>query len=280
MLELIQQIFSYSFLVRALVVGSLVSVCASLLGVTLVLKRYSMIGDGLAHVGFGALSVALAMNVAPLRISIPVVMIAAILLLRVSETSKIKGDAAIALISSSSIAIGVIVTSLTSGLSVDIYSYMFGSILSMGPNDVVLSIILSLVVFILFIIFYHKIFAVTFDESFARATGTRSGLYNMLIALLTACTIVVGMRIMGTMLISSLIIFPALSSMRVFKSFRMVIISSALISLICFFWGIVLSFGLSLPAGASIVVVNLITLGIFSLIGLIVAQTKRRKLHG
>ncbi|MEE0776415.1 MAG: metal ABC transporter permease [Bacillota bacterium] len=280
MLTLFQQIFSYDFLVRALVVGSLVSVCASLLGVTLVLKRYSMIGDGLAHVGFGALSVALAMNVAPLQISIPVVMIAAVLLLRISETSKIKGDAAIALISSSAIAIGVIVTSLTSGLSVDIYSYMFGSILAMGRQDVFLSVALSVIVFILFILFYHKIFAVTFDENFARATGTRSGVYNMLIALLTACTIVVGMRIMGTMLISSLIIFPALTSMRIFKSFRMVIISSAVVSIVCFFWGIVLSFGQSLPAGASIVLVNLLALGLFSLIGFLISKLNRRKLHG
>ncbi len=280
MLTLFQQIFSYDFLVRALVVGSLVSVCASLLGVTLVLKRYSMIGDGLAHVGFGALSVALAMNVTPLQISIPVVMIAAVLLLRISETSKIKGDAAIALISSSAIAIGVIVTSLTSGLSVDIYSYMFGSILAMGRQDVFLSVALSVIVFILFILFYHKIFAVTFDENFARATGTRSGVYNMLIALLTACTIVVGMRIMGTMLISSLIIFPALTSMRIFKSFRMVIISSAVVSIVCFFWGIVLSFGQSLPAGASIVLVNLLALGLFSLIGFLISKLNRRKLHG
>ena len=191
------------------------------------LKRYSMIGDGLAHVGFGALSIALALNVAPLTVSIPIVMLAAILLLRISENSKIKGDAAIALISSSAIAIGVIVTSLTSGLNVDIYSYMFGSILAMSNEDVILSIVLSVIVFILFVVFYNKIFAVTFDENFAAATGTRSGLYNMLIALLTACTIVVGMRIMGTMLISSLIIFPALSSMRIFHGFKLVVISAA-----------------------------------------------------
>lgn len=279
MLNLLQQIFSYDFLVRAMIVGSLVSVCASLLGVTLVLKRYSMIGDGLAHVGFGALSVALAMNVAPLQISIPVVMIAAILLLRISENSKIKGDAAIALISSSAIAIGVIVTSLTSGLSVDIYSYMFGSILAMGRQDVVLSVVLSIVVLVLFVLFYHKIFAVTFDENFARATGTKSGVYNMLIALLTACTIVVGMRIMGTMLISSLIIFPALSSMRVFKSFRNVVLSSAIISIVCFFWGIVASFGWSLPTGASIVIVNLIVLGLFAFAGFMISKINRRKLH-
>lgn len=280
MLTLLQNIFSYDFLVRALIVGSLVSICAALLGVTLVLKRYSMIGDGLAHVGFGALSIALALNVAPLTVSIPIVMISAVLLLRISENSKIKGDAAIALISSSAIAIGVIVTSLTSGLSVDIYSYMFGSILAMSSNDVVLSIALSAVVFILFIIFYNKIFAVTFDENFAAATGTRAGLYNMLIALLTACTIVVGMRIMGTMLISSLIIFPALSSMRVFHGFKLVVISSALISIFCFFWGIVVSFGLSLPAGASIVVVNLAVLGLFALAGSIRSQYRRRTQNG
>ncbi|MEG1478195.1 MAG: metal ABC transporter permease, partial [Clostridiales bacterium] len=231
MLELLQQVFSYSLLVRALIVGSLVSVCAALLGVTLVLKRYSMIGDGLAHVGFGALSVALALNVAPLNISIPIVMVAAILLLRLSENSKIKGDAAIALISSSAIAIGVIVTSMSGGLNVDIYSYMFGSILAMNNQDVYLSIGLSALVFILFVVFYNKIFAVTFDENFAAATGTKAGVYNMLIALLTACTIVVGMRIMGTMLISSLIIFPALSSMRVFHGFKLVVISSAVISI-------------------------------------------------
>lgn len=280
MLTLVQNIFSYDFLVRALIVGSLVSVCAALLGVTLVLKRYSMIGDGLAHVGFGALSIALALNVAPLTVSIPIVMISAVLLLRISENSKIKGDAAIALISSSAIAIGVIVTSLTSGLSVDIYSYMFGSILAMSNNDVILSIALSVVVFILFIIFYNKIFAVTFDENFAAATGTRAGIYNMLIALLTACTIVVGMRIMGTMLISSLIIFPALSSMRVFHGFKLVVVSSALISIFCFFWGIVVSFGLSLPAGASIVVVNLAVLGLFALAGTIRSQYHRRSQNG
>ncbi len=280
MLMLLQDIFSYSFLVRALIVGSLVSVCAALLGVTLVLKRYSMIGDGLAHVGFGALSVALPLNMAPLTISIPVVMIAAVLLLRISENSKIKGDAAIALISSSAIAIGVIVTSLTSGLNVDIYSYMFGSILSMSDSDVVLSVVLSGIVFVLFIVFYNRIFAVTFDENFAAATGTKSGVYNMLIALLTACTIVVGMRIMGTMLISSLIIFPALSSMRIFHGFKTVIISSAVISIFCFFWGIVVSFALSLPAGASIVVVNLLVLGLFAFIGFTKSQYSRRKYNG
>ncbi len=269
MIDLIRELLSYSFIIRALTVGVLVSLCSALLGVSLVLKRYSMIGDGLSHVGFGALSVAMVMNLAPLQVSMPVVVAAAFLLLRISENSKIKGDAAIALISSSSIAIGVIVTSLTSGMNADVYSFLFGSILAMSKSDVFLSVILSIIVLLLFIFFYHKIFAVTFDENFARATGTKVGIYNMLIALLTAVTIVVGMRIMGSLLISSLIIFPALSSMRMFRSFRGVMITSAFISVFCFFWGVAASYAFDTPAGASIVIVNLLAFGICSLIGLI-----------
>lgn len=257
--NLFTQLFSYDFIVRAIVVGSLVSLSAALLGVSLVLKRYSMIGDGLSHVGFGSLSVAFALNLAPLTVSIPIVILAAFLLLRISENSKIKGDSAIALISSTSIAIGVITTSLTKGMNTDIYSYMFGSILAMSKGDVLLSVGLSMVVLVLFVLFYNKIFAVTFDEGFAKATGTNTGLYNLLIAFLTAVTIVVGMRIMGTMLISSLIIFPALTSMQVMKSFKSVIISSAVVSVACFLAGVVVSFALGLPTGASIVLVNIIT---------------------
>ena len=217
MLEILHDLFSYTFIVRALIVGTLVSLCAALLGVSLVLKRYSMIGDGLSHVGFGALAVAMAFHWAPLPVAIPGCCGRSFfLLLRLSENSKIKGDSAIALIASSSLAIGVTVISLASGQNADVYSYMFGSILAMKESDVYVSIALSVVVLILFIVFYNKIFAVTFDENFAKATGTRANLYNMLIALLTAVTIVVGMRIMGTMLISSLIIFPALSAMRIF----------------------------------------------------------------
>ncbi|HML36348.1 MAG TPA: metal ABC transporter permease [Bacillota bacterium] len=274
MLDLIRELFSYSFLLRAMTVGMLVALCSALLGVSLVLKRYSMIGDGLSHVGFGALSVAMAMNLAPLEVSIPVVVAAAFLLLRISENSKIRGDAAIALISSSSIAIGVIITSMTSGMNADVYNFLFGSILAMSRGDVVLSLVLSFTVLLLFIFFYHRIFAVTFDENFARATGTKAGVYNMLIALLTAVTIVVGMRIMGSLLISSLIIFPALSSMRIFRSFRGVIAASALISVICFFWGITSSYVFDTPAGASIVVVNLLVFGICCLIGLIPRNQK------
>lgn len=269
MLDLLRELLSYSFLQRAFLVGIIVALCSALLGVSLVLKRYSMIGDGLSHVGFGALSIAMAMNLAPLKVSVPVVVLSAFLLLRISENSKIRGDAAIAIISSSSIAIGVLVTSLTTGMNTDIYNFLFGSILAMSREDVVLSVALSAVVLVLFLFFYHKIFAVTFDENFAIATGTNAGLYNMLIALLTAVTIVVGMRIMGSLLISSLIIFPALSAMRIFRSFRGVVLMSAIVSVICFVCGMVISYGFDTPAGASIVAVNLAGFLICSLIGMI-----------
>ncbi len=251
----------------------MVSLCAALLGVSLVLKRYSMIGDGLSHVGFAALAIATAMNAAPLKVSIPVVLFAAFLLLRLSENSKIKGDAAIALISSGSLAVGVMVVSISTGMTVDVCNYMFGSILAMSKDDVWLSIVLSIVVLVLYMLFYTKIFAVTFDEAFAKATGTKAGLYNMLIALLTAVTIVLGMRLMGALLISSLVVFPSLTSMRVFKSFISVVISSATISVLFFFIGIVISYVYSTPAGASIVSVNIVAFFAFSAIELI----KRRK---
>lgn len=269
MLDTFVQMFSYSFMLRAVIVGVLVALCSALLGVTLVLKRYSMIGDGLSHVGFGALCLALAMNVAPLAVSVPVVVIAAFLLLRISENGKIKGDAAIAMISSTALAIGIIVTSMTTGINSDVNGYMFGSILAMSSTDVYVSIILSIAVLVLYVVFYNKIFAVTFDESFARATGTKTGMYNTLVSLLTAVTIVIGMRIMGAMLISSLIIFPALTSMRVCRSFKSVVATSAVVSVACFFIGLFISFAYSMPAGASVVAVNAVTFGIFSLVGII-----------
>lgn len=272
MLDLLKELFSYTFIVRALIVGIMVALCAALLGVSLVLKRYSMIGEGLSHVGFGALALAMALNMAPLKVAIPIVAIAAFLLLRISENSKIKGDAAIALISSSSVAIGVIVVSVTTGLNTDVCNYLFGSILAMSKGDVYLSVSVSVVVLVLYILFYNKIFAVTFDESFAKATGTKAERYNMLIALLTALTIVVGMRMMGAMLISSLIIFPALTSMRVCRSFKGVVICSVVLSVICFFIGIVISFAFSIPAGASVVAVNLAVFCIFCAAGLLLKK--------
>ena len=267
MIDVLAEMFSYNFLVRAVVVGLLVSLCAALLGVSLVLKRYSMIGDGLSHVGFGALAIATAMNAAPLAVSIPIVVLSAFLLLRLSENSKIKGDAAIALFSTSALAIGVLVISMTTGMNTDVCNYLFGSILAMSKSDVTLSLILCAVVLVLFVLFYNKIFAVTFDETFARASGLHTGLYNMLIALLTALTIVLGMRMMGALLITSLIIFPALTSMRLCKRFRSVIICSAIISLVCFFAGVVISYLYATPTGASVVAMNMITFAVFTAIG-------------
>lgn len=267
MINILEQMLSYPFIVRSIVVGILVSLCAALLGVSLVLKRYSMIGDGLSHVGFGVLAIASALNVAPLKISIPVVVLAAFLLLRLSENNSLKGDSAIALVSTSSLAIGVMTVSLTTGMNIDICNYMFGSILAISKSDVNISIILSVIVITLYIVFYHKIFAITFDESFAKATGVKVNTYNMLLALLTAVTIVIGMRLMGALLISSLIIFPALTSMRVFRNFKNVIISSAMLSIICFIIGIIISYIFATPTGASIVVVNVFSFIIFSVIG-------------
>lgn len=264
-MNVLSEMLSYPFMVRALFGGMLVSLCASLLGVSLVLKRYSMIGDGLSHVSFGALSIALAMGWSPLKVSIPVVVLAAFFLLRITENSRIKSDAAIAMISASSLAIGIFVTSLTTGMTTDVSSYMFGSILAMTKEDVALSAVLCIIVLGLFVLCYNQVFAVTFDENFAKATGVNVGAYNMLISVLTAVTIVLGMRMMGAMLISSLVIFPCLTSMRVFKSFTSVVISSGILSLVCFLLGMMASYQFSTPAGASVVVVNLIAFGLFSM---------------
>ena len=267
MIDILEQMLSYPFLTRAIVVGSLVSLCSALLGVSLVLKRYSMIGDGLSHVGFGAMAIATAVKVDPLAVAVPVVIAAAFLLLRVSNNSAIKGDAAIGLISTSALAIGVLAISMTTGMNTDVYNYMFGSVLAMSGSDVRLSMVLSAVVLVLFIVFYHKIFAVTFDETFAHAVGIKTGFYNMLIAFLTAVTIVLGMRMMGALLISSLIIFPALTSMRVCKTFKAVIINSAVLSVVCFFVGIVISYVYATPTGASVVAVNMVMLAVYTLVG-------------
>ncbi len=266
MVEAIEILFSQQFLIRALVVGILVSLCCALLGVSLVLKRFSMIGDGLSHVGFGAMAIGAAAGVAPLYFALPIVIIAAFLLLRMSESGKIKGDAAIALISTGALAVGVMVTSMTTGMNVDIYNYMFGSILTMSEADVVSSSLLSVVVIALFGIFYHEIFAVTFDESFAKATGTRTSVYNMLISALTAVTIVIGMKMMGALLISSLIIFPTVTSMRLCKSFKNVVITGSALSVLCFLSGLVISIKHEAPTGASVVCVNIFMLTVFALI--------------
>ena len=263
-MKLLLSMFAYPFIVRAFVVGILVSLCASLLGVPLVLKRYSMIGDGLSHVSFGALSVAVACGFAPLWFSIPVVVIAAFILMHVAEKSRVSADAMIAVFSASALAIGVIVTSLTTGMTTDVDSYMFGSILAMSRSDVILSVTLALCVLALYILFYHKLFSVTFDESFARATGVRVGTYKTILSVLT---VVLGMRMMGAMLLSSLIIFPALSAMRVFKSFRSVVCFAAGLSVMCFCLGLTGSYLFSTPVGATVVVCDLAAFLLCCLIG-------------
>lgn len=257
MVDIINAFLHYDYLTRALVVGLLVTLSASLLGVSLVLKRFSMIGDGLSHVGFGAVSIAAALNIAPLRFSIPVIVAAAFLLLKLSRNSKINGDAAIAIISSSALALGVFINSVSTNIKADLNSYMFGSILALRTKDLVTSIILSLIVITLFIIFYNKVFLITFDESFAKAIGINTDFYNMLIALLTAITVVIGMRLMGALLMSALIIFPALTSMNICKSFRSVVISSAVVSAMCLIIGLVISYLFNPPVGAGIVLIHL-----------------------
>ena len=261
--------FSFPFMQRALIAGVLVSLCAALLGVSLVLKRYSMIGDGLSHVSFGALAIAVALGVTPLWFSIPVVILAAFLLLRVADNPRWNSDAAIAAMSASSLAIGILVISRTTGMTTDVDNYMFGSVLAMSKADVALSVVLCLAVLVLFILFYHKLFAVTFDESFSRATGLKVERYNTLLAILTALTIVLGMRMMGAMLISSLIIFPALTAMRLFRSFRGVVVCAAATSVACFCLGLTISFAFSTPVGATVVAADLAVFLTSCLIGLL-----------
>ena len=260
--ELLRMI-SFGFVKQAFVVGILVSVCASLLGVSLVLKRYSMIGDGLSHVGFGAMAVASVLGFAPLKTAIPVVIISAFLLLRVSENSKLKGESAIALISSGALAIGVMVISMSSGMNTDLMNYMFGSILSISYDDAKLSAILSIIIIIAYILLYPRVFAVTFDESFARATGLKTGIYNSVIAVLTAVTVVLGMRMMGTLLISSLIIFPPLTAMCVTKTFRKTVVLSVILSVVTFSAGMILACVFGTPAGAGVVCIDICLYAIF-----------------
>lgn len=271
------EIFSYSFMIKALVVGVLIAVCCALLGVVLVLKRYSMIGDGLSHVGFGALSVAAVLNLStPLYVALPVVVVAAYFLLRITEKSKVNADAAIALISSSALAIGVFVASIN-GTNIDLKQYMFGSILAVRQSDMIISAVLTAMVLLVYILFYNKIFAVTFDESFARATGIRTSLYNITVSVLTAVTVVVGMRMLGTLLISALIIFPSLTSMRLCKRFKSVVIVSVVISVLCVVSGLVTSFYMeNIPVGATIVIYNLGVFLIFTAASIFIKLSRKK----
>ena len=257
MIQEIALMLSFPFMVRAFIVGSLVALCASLLGVSLVLKRYAMIGDGLSHVGFAALAFATALDLDPIRVSIPITVLVAFLLLRINESAAIRGDSAVAMISVGSLAAGVLIISVSTGMTTDVCNYMFGTILAMSKSDVTLSIALSAIVLILYFIFYNRIFLITFDEAFARTTGIRVDFYNMLLAGLTAITVVLGMRMIGALLISSQLILPALTAMRLFKSFRAVIVCAAIVSIVSFIAGLSFSYFAATPAGASVVMAQL-----------------------
>ncbi len=270
--------FNYPFVRYALIAGVLIALCAALLGVTLVLKRYSMIGDGLSHVAFGAMAIATVCSMAPMTVALPITIAAAIILLGINSNSKIKGDAAIAMISVGALALGYLllnIFSASSNVSGDVCTTLFGStsILTLSESDVWLCAALAVVVLLVFIVFYHKIFAVTFDESFASATGTKTKAYNILIAVVTAVVIVLAMNLVGALLISALIIFPALSAMRIFKSFLSVIISSAVISVLCAVSGIFVSIIYSTPVGSTIVAANIVFFILCSVIGKITRKS-------
>ena len=263
MFETLQMYFQYPFVRYALIVGVLIALCSSLLGVTLVLKRFSFIGDGLSHVAFGAMAIASVLNITNNMLFIlPVTVICAILLLRAGQNTRIKGDAAIAMISVGALAIGYLLMNLFStspNISGDVCSTLFGStsILTLTKGEVWLCAVLSIVVVAVFILFYNKIFAVTFDENFAKATGTRANAYNLLIAVVIAVIIVLAMNLVGSLLISALVIFPALSAMRLFKSFRSVTISAAVMSVISATAGILISILAGTPVGSTIVAVDI-----------------------
>ena len=271
---------TFPFVRYALIVGVLIALCSSLLGVTLVLKRFSFIGDGLSHVAFGAMAIAGVLkltNEMPLVLVITVV--SAVLLLRTGQNRKIQGDAAIAMISVGALAVGYLLLNLFSSsgnLSGDVCTTLFGStsILTLTQTEVWLSVGLSLAVMIVFLFFYHRIFAVTFDENFARATGTRAGLYNLLIAVVVAVVIVLAMNLVGSLLISALVVFPALSAMRVFKSFRSVTVCSAVLSVCCTLTGLLIAILAGTTVGSTIVAVDIVAFGVFSLIGAVAKGAK------
>ena len=272
--------WAYPFVRYALIVGVLIALCSSLLGVTLVLKRFSFIGDGLSHVAFGAMAIAAVMK---LNSEMPLVMvitvISAVLLLRTGQNTKIKGDAAIAIISVGALAIDYLlmnIFSTSSNLSGDVCSTLFGStsILTLAKNEVWLCVGMSVLVVTVFILFYNKIFAVTFDEDFARATGTKAGLYNLLIAVVVAVIIVLAMNLVGSLLISALVIFPALSAMRVFKSFKAVTICSAALSVFCAFTGMLISILGGTPVGSTVVAMDMLAFGVFHVIGMLLARSE------
>ncbi len=273
---ILNNIFSmlgYDFVIKALIVGVCISLCSSLLGVNMVLKNKSMIGDGLSHVAFGACAIAACLNWAPLLVSIIVVVIAAFVILKISEKSKIQGDSMIALFASSSLAIGYIVIKMN-GLNKDLDSYLYGNIYMISTTELILTLVLTLVVIGSFVIFYNRIFTITFDEDFSKSSGVKTEIYNIIISILCSFTVVIGMKVMGTLLITSLIVFPVLSARQICRTYKHVVIASAIIAVICFITGILINLGVDLPVGATIVVVNLIVFIVLLLIGKILRRNR------
>ncbi|MBO5146060.1 MAG: metal ABC transporter permease [Lachnospiraceae bacterium] len=276
--ETLQFYLSYPFVRYALIVGTLIALCSSLLGVTLVLKRFSYIGDGLSHVAFGALAIATVLDISNTSIVVmPVTVAAAILILRTGQNPRVHGDAAIAMLSVGSLAVGYLVMNLFStsaNISGDVCSTLFGStsILTLTKAEVWLCVIMSVIVAAVFILLYNRIFAVTFDENFARAAGIRANAYNMLIAVITAVIIVLAMNLVGSLLISALVIFPALSAMRVIQNFKGVVIYSAVISVLCALAGIVLSILFSTPVGSTIVAADIAAFAVNCVVGRLIKR--------
>ncbi|MBM7561259.1 metal ABC transporter permease [Fusibacter tunisiensis] len=264
-INLIQEALSYGFMQRALIVGVLIGLSSAMLGIFLVLKKFSMIGDGLAHVSFATVAIALFLGASPLFVSIPIVTVSSILIMNLNEKAGIHGDAAIGLVSSFSVALGVLISSVSGGFNVDLFSYLFGSILAIQKTDLWLSVILAIGVIFTVIFYYNDLFAITHDEAFSSVIGIPTKRRNYLIATLTSVTIVLGIRVVGTMLISSMIIFPTVSALQISKNFKSTIIIAAIISVFSVVVGLLGSYVLNLPSGAAIVMINGIILGIMML---------------
>jgi zinc transport system permease protein len=258
MLSILTEMLQYDFILRAFIVGIIISLCSALIGSSLVLRKQSMIGDGLSHVAFGSVAIATILGLAPIEFSIPIVIAASIFILRLSQNSKINGDAAIAALSASALAIGTFLISTNHGTNIDLNSYLFGSILAVSQHDAIICFFLGAIVIAIFLIFRRQIFAITFDELFAKAIGIKVNVHNTILAILCSLTIAIGMRTLGALLISSLIIFPCLSALQLSKNFRQNAIIATTISIICFIIGFAASYMLNAPTGATVVLVNLV----------------------
>lgn len=281
MMEMLRLYVSYPFVRYALIVGVLIALCSSLLGVTLVLKRFSFIGDGLSHVAFGAIAIASVLNVSnEMMLVLPVTVACAILLLKTGQNAKIKGDAAIAMLSVGALALGYLllnIFSASANLTGDVCSTLFGStsILTLTQGEVWLCAVLSVMVIAIFLLFYNRIFAVTFDENFAKATGLHADAYNLMIAVITAVIIVLAMNLVGSLLISALVIFPALSAMRVFKNFKAVTLCAAVLSVCCALLGLLVSILAGTPVGSTIVAVDIAAFALFAVLGFVLKRMQR-----